>query len=81
MNSTPTNQPKFTDANGLVSLGLYKSKQAVFSAVARRKIPFYKDGRKLLFKPEEITTRIESTRHASVEELDQQASTYLLTRG
>jgi hypothetical protein len=80
MNTTQANTPKYTDAKGLVALGLYKSQQAVWNAVNRRAIPYRKDGRRVIFNTEEIITWIESKRQSTVEELDQQAATHLLTR-
>jgi hypothetical protein len=54
----PTQQTKpiYTDVNGLVSLGLYKSKGAVYAAVNKGNIPRYKQGKRVLFKIEEIET-------------------------
>ncbi len=49
---------------------LGESIKTIYNRVHKRQIPFYKPGRKLLlFKYEEIQEWIKSSRHATIEEL------------
>lgn len=49
-----TLKPIFTDANGLVKLGLYKSKGAVYASISKGNLPHYKQGKRVVFKIEEV---------------------------
>jgi hypothetical protein len=51
-------EPIYTDANGLVSLGLYKSKRAVYASINKGNLPHYKQGKRVVFKVEEVVAML-----------------------
>lgn len=57
-----------------------KAKPTIYALVRKRLIPCYKNGKKLYFFEEELLAWIESGRKKTVQEIDQQAKEFVLSK-
>ncbi len=55
-------------------------KPTLYALVHRRQIPFYKRGKKLYFKREELEAWIEEGRKATVKEIDQEVEGFIIEK-
>ena len=53
---------------------LHLAKQTLYTMTCKRKIPFYKNGKKILFKKNELKEWMDSGRKSQQEDIDQQHS-------
>ena len=56
---------------------LHIAKQTLYSLTSRRKIPFYKNGKKILFKKGELQEWLNSGKHEQENQILQQALRYV----
>ena len=62
-------------------LPTHPAEQTIYGWTSARKIPFYKKGKSILFKKEEIDQWLnEGTRHKSEQELEREAQSYVNSR-
>lgn len=55
--------------------------QSIYQKVCNRKIPFMKQGKKLLFSKSEIMEWLKQTRHKTLTELENEANNYIKNGG
>jgi excisionase family DNA binding protein len=56
---------------------LHIAKQTLYSMTSRRKIPFYKNGKKILFKKGELQEWLNSGKHEQISKIEKDARSYV----
>ena len=56
------------------------TKSYIYKQTSNREIPFYKNGKRLYFKKDEIDNQILDNRVKTIKDLDQEANTYLMRK-
>jgi excisionase family DNA binding protein len=78
-------EPKIVQEDELLSLEqtckfLHFAKPTVYAYVAKRKIPFIKKGRKLLFSKQQLILWLKESYKKTEKELKQEAESYILNK-
>jgi excisionase family DNA binding protein len=76
---TSQEQDEILNANQAAKL-LNIAKPTLYSKTSRQEIPFFKRGKKLLFRKSELIQWIENGKHRSKAELDRMANDYLTSK-
>ena len=56
---------------------LHIAKQTLYSMTSRRKIPFYKNGKKILFRKGELKEWLNSGKHDQISKIEKDARSYV----
>ena len=56
---------------------LHIAKQTLYSMTSRRKIPFYKNGKKILFRKGELQEWLNSVKHEQISKIEKDARSYV----
>lgn len=73
-------EPEYVDIDGASRI-LMKAKQTIYTLVGKRQIPYYKQGKKLYFKSEELLKWLGQGRRKTVDKIRHGTDEFLARKG